>query len=93
MLRHKGIFPYVCDVCGKGTCTSSELRAHKRVHTGEKPYKCEHCELSKFPKFFSVAYPSRFAMEKGKQLVPVIESNLLEVVYFRCQDLHRNGHC
>ena len=35
---------YFCDYCGKGFDGNSKLEAHKRVHTGEKPFKCSQCE-------------------------------------------------
>ena len=37
--------PYVCDQCGASFVRSYKLVIHKRrVHTGERPYSCEHCE-------------------------------------------------
>ncbi|XP_063066676.1 zinc finger protein 37-like [Engraulis encrasicolus] len=33
-----------CDVCGDILCRKETLIAHKRRHTGEKPYACKHCD-------------------------------------------------
>ena len=33
----------VCDVCGRQFKLSGHLNRHMKVHTGERPYACNHC--------------------------------------------------
>ena len=35
---------FSCDLCEYKCYAKFSLIVHKRVHTGERPYKCEHCD-------------------------------------------------
>ena len=35
-----------CDLCGYSTPKTKNLAAHKKIHTGEKPYQCGSCDYS-----------------------------------------------
>ena len=38
------VLRHVCRICGKGCPSQSHLARHMRMHTGEKPFKCDYCD-------------------------------------------------
>ncbi len=43
-MREKHVKAHICDICGKGFGLRKRLLDHRLIHTGEKPYACNHCD-------------------------------------------------
>jgi transposase-like protein len=37
---------FQCEMCGKKFTDKSNYRRHRRIHSGEKPYKCQFCDVA-----------------------------------------------
>lgn len=52
-----------CPACGKVSKKKQNLEIHMRIHTGEKPYKCKHCDLAFRQRHHLLSHVGRFHID------------------------------
>uniref|UniRef100_A0A8D8KAW0 Zinc finger and SCAN domain-containing protein 2 n=1 Tax=Culex pipiens TaxID=7175 RepID=A0A8D8KAW0_CULPI len=57
---HQKLPGATCKLCGKHFRNRASLRKHHLVHTGDKPYDCEHCEAAFKSTWHLINHVARF---------------------------------
>ena len=62
--RSKG--PFVCDICNKVFASVTNLKIHRRLHTGERPFVCSMC--NKGTRFFITRDSTRAGQQSRREM-------------------------
>ena len=58
----------LCEVCGKRFVSNQTLKDHNKIHTGEKPYKCELCDACFTNRGTQFAHQKRHQQDQKQEL-------------------------
>lgn len=63
LLKHSTVSRFNCEICQTSFASKQNLVEHSYLHTGEKPYKCQLCNLA-------FRYASAFSIHKSQHRKP-----------------------
>lgn len=79
---------YECEICGKVYAGRSHLRIHQRIHTGEKPYVCNICNMK-----FAFKHVLKSHQARIHQKIHKFKCNLCSLSFIKKSDLSAHAGC
>ncbi|XP_043916370.1 zinc finger and BTB domain-containing protein 40-like [Protopterus annectens] len=73
--KHLEQKPFACQECGARFGANSTLKNHMRLHTGERPYYCERCNMA-FTQAAALAYHNK--RKHSEELLIIIKEEVKE---------------